>query len=270
MSEARRAEAPSQSDVVAANLASAERSARRSVGPTKHDPTPGDERDVAHAALRDALVEGVVFCIETRGDYASGVQLLEDAVPAAARERFAIEIVRALAERTVDWAAHFALALPLGAARYAAIDIAAEAFARRDAGQALQWATGLPTGATRSIALERIVGELANADFASATTALDALPPSLARDDAACSLAAHWTRRDAASALEWAKGFPDGPLKPRIIATVGFELAQTDPAAAIRFAENITSSADRALLLASLRWSQPTERRDFQSNPTPK
>jgi hypothetical protein len=63
-------------------------------------------------------------------------------------------------------------------------------------------------------------------------------------------------RQDPSRALAWAAGMFDGPVKPRILASIGFELAQLEPATARRLTEEIASPADRALLLASIRWSQ--------------
>jgi hypothetical protein len=63
-------------------------------------------------------------------------------------------------------------------------------------------------------------------------------------------------RQDPSRALAWAAGMFDGPVKPRILASIGFELAQLEPATALRLTEEIASPTDRALLLASIRWSQ--------------
>jgi hypothetical protein len=215
-----------------------------------------------HAALFNAVMSEIVRWIETKSDYAASVRWLDSAVPGGERDRFTIEVVRALLAKDPTWAANFTLALSRGAARYAAIAIVADEFVRRDPEQSLQWAQSLPVGATRSIALERITDRMADNGLAESVESLTALPPSLAQDDALCSLAAHWARRDAAGVLRWAENFPDSPLKPRVIASIGFELAQADPVAALRLAQSIMLPADLELFRASVRWSQAAQRLD--------
>lgn len=168
------------------------------------------------------------------------------------RARIAAEVTTALVQQDVPFAAQYALALPPGRAREAAIGVVAHAQVARGGTEALEWALTLRDPAAVVVARRATVEEMVRADPRAAIDRVLALPESGAREDMLGIAAAAWARKDATAAVDWVRALPEDERKRRLVSTVAFEVAQADPDRALKLAETLPTGRDRLLLFSAI------------------
>jgi hypothetical protein len=213
---------------------------------TRTSPRPSlpaaTEDEIIATATREALANDIIAAART----------LDVTGDTPTRTRLGTTVAAAVAQQNPEIAARLALALPEGAGKSSAAEIAAQAWVQRDPNAALGWAVSAPDP-DAAIALRRAVAmELIRHHPSAILECLKALPASRGRDEMLGIAAAAWSRHDIDATVAWLRSQPDDPLRQRLIANVAFEIAQRSPDQAIALAESLPAGRDRWLVFSTI------------------
>jgi hypothetical protein len=156
-------------------------------------------------------------------------------------------------------AAAWALSMPSGAAREAAINQVALAWFATDPQAAWGWASGLEAGATRDAALISLAYELSRNEPALAFERSGSLPEGPARTQLIEHAVANWAVADPQAALAQVREIGDGALRNSALGRLATSWAESDPQAAATLAADAMEpgpAQERAVASIVQRWAQ--------------
>lgn len=161
------------------------------------------------------------------------------------------------AERDLNAARDYALALPAGELRDQQLQTVAREMARRDPRAGLEWLRNLPEDSSRDEALQGLFSSWAGSDSKAALEAARELPEGRLRDNALAQMAQNLVDTDIKTTLAILKELPTGGPSENAQQQIAWRWARVDPKGAAEwFAENAGENNRWVLSQVMSEWSR--------------
>lgn len=157
-------------------------------------------------------------------------------LPAGRSQRRTVDVVfRRWAQQEPRLAADWALELPPGSTRNAALQSAAYELAAEDPERAVEIASQV-TSTTHSSTMNSVLGRWAEQDPEAALAYVDSMPAAFDRGQARMSIANRWANEEPLTAMEWADSLENEQEAGSILSSVLRRFAERDPEGAFQAA----------------------------------